>query len=176
MTTYCAFFIILSSMVFAGCSSMKVQSGDASQPTEGMPFGKLTDADTDHLKQFAQEKGFDLGAELQKAYAKDTNALARVLVFSLNFNSLDQNARTYGQMIYSSFLNLGESIGPDQYSAVLAAQSSEVQQRVRDFLYFAVTRVPRNERAQVGKEIREDFPKLFPKDYHFGHDDQPFRN
>jgi hypothetical protein len=176
MTKYFVYFIILMSVAFVGCSSTKVESDDTSQSlVDGMPFGKITDSDTDQLMQFAKERGFDLSSELQKAYAKDTNALARVFRFSLTFKSLDQNARTYGQVIYSSLLNLGETIGPEQYSSVLVAQNLEVQQRVRDFLYFPITRVPKKEGAQADKEVREDFPKLFPNDYQFGHDDPLFK-
>ena len=172
MTKCCVFLIILISLAFAGCSITKVEQPDEALQfvNDGMPFGKITDSDIENLMEFAREQGFDLSAELQKVYTKDTNALARVFRFSLSFKSLDQNARTYGQAIYSSLLNLGETIGPEQYSAVVVAQSAEVQQRIRDFLYFPVTRVPKKERAQVDKEVREDFPKLFPKDYQFGRD------
>ena len=142
---------------------------------DGMPFGEITEGDTDHLMQFAKEHGCDLNSEFQKAYAKDEDALARVFRFSLNFKSLDQNARTYGQAIYSSLLNLGETMGPEEYSAKVAAQSPEVQQRIRDFLYFPVTLVPKEERAQADKQVREDLPKLFPNDYRFGHDDPLFK-
>jgi hypothetical protein len=176
MTKYFVFLIVLASMAFVGCSSTKVESEAPSQSADdGMPFGKITDSDTDQLKQFAKEKGFDLSSELQKAYAKDTNALARIFGFSMTFTSLDQNALTYGQVIYSNFLNLGETMGPEQYSSVVVAQSPEVQQRIRDFLYFPTTLAPKQERAQVDKEDREEFPKLFPKDYEFGHDDPLFK-
>jgi hypothetical protein len=151
---------------------------DASQSVDdGMPFGKITDNDTDQLMQFAKERGFDLNSELQKAYAKDvgTNALGRIFRFSLTFKNLDKNARTYGQMIYSSLLNLGETMGVEQYSSVVDAQSPEVRQRIRDFLYFPTTRAPEKERVQVDKEVRADFPKLFPKDYAFGQDDPLFK-
>src|SRR5258708_4230252 len=124
MTKHFAFFIVLASMALVGCSSTKVESNDASQPVDdGMPFGKITDSDSDRLLQFAKEKGFDLSSDLQKADAKDTNALARVFGLSMTFESLDQNARTYGQVIYSSFLNLGETMGPEQYSGVVLVQS-----------------------------------------------------
>ena len=143
MTKYFAYFIILMSVAFVGCNGTKVESDDASQSVDdGMPFGKITDSDTDQLIQFAKERGFDLSSELQQAYAKDTNALAHIFRFSLTFKSLDQNARTYGQVIYSSLLNLGETMGPEQYSSVVVAQDPEVQQRIRDFLYFPVPRVP----------------------------------
>ena len=176
MSKYFVYFMILASAVLIGCSSTKVNSDDSFHPVDdGMPFGKITDADTEQLMQFAKNRGFDMSRELQKAYAKDTNALAGVFRFSLTFQSLDQNARTYGQVIYSSLLNLGETMGSEEYSSVVVAQSPKVQQRVRDFLYFPTTRVPKKERAQVDKEVREDFPKLFPKDYQFGHDDLLFK-
>ena len=168
--------MILIGVALVGCNSTKVESDEKSQSVDdGMPFGKITDSDTERLMQFAKERGFDFGSEIQKAYAKDTNALARIFRFSMAFTILDQNARTYGQIIYSSLLNLGEVIGPDQYSAVVVAQEPKVQQRVRDFLYFPETRVPKEELAQVNKEVREDFPKLFPKDYEFGRDDSLFK-
>jgi hypothetical protein len=176
MTKYFALPIILVGFTLTGCTNTNVRPDETSQSADdGMPFGKITEADTDHLMKFAQTQGFDLSAELQKAYAKDTNALGRVFGFSLSFKTLDQNARTYGQVIYSSLLNLGEAIGPEQYSAVVLAQRPAVQQRVRDFLYFPVTRAPKNERAHVDKEVREDFPRLFPKDYQFGQDDPLFK-
>ena len=188
MTKYFVYFIFLVSVVFVGCSNTKTESDDASHPAEpGMPFGKITDNDVAQLMQFAKEKGFDLNSELEKAYADntDTNALARVFRFSLTFKSLDQNARTYGQVIYSSLLNLGETMGVDRYSSVVVAQSPAVQQRVRDFLYFPTARALKEARvlkkepaAQLDKEVKEvraDFPKLFPNDYQFGHDDPLFK-
>ena len=93
MTKCIVCFIVLAGLAFVGCSSIKVESGDASQPADdGMPFGKITDADTDQLMQFAKDKGFDLSGELEKAYAKDTNALANVFRFSLTFQSKHRSA------------------------------------------------------------------------------------
>lgn len=178
MTKYFICFIVLATVAFVGCSSTKIESNDASQTVDDdMPFGKITDGDTEQLMQFAKERGFDLSSDLQKAYAKDTdtNALARVFGFSLTFKSLDKNARTYGQVIYSSLLNLGETMGVEQYSSVIVAQSPKVRQRIRDFLYFPTIRTPEKERTQVDKEVRADFPNLFPKDYQFGHDDPLFK-
>jgi hypothetical protein len=178
MTKYFVYLIVLVSVVFVGYGNTMAQTNDALQSAEeGMPFGKITDSDTDQLMQFAKERGFDLNSEIQKVYAKDadTNALARVFRFSLTFKSLDKNARTYGQVIYSSFLNLGETMGVEQYSSVVVAQSPEVRQRIRDIIYFPVTIAPEKERAEADKDVREDYPKLFPKDYQFGHDDPLFK-
>jgi hypothetical protein len=162
--------LVLVTLALIGCGSTRVESDAASGLVDdGMPFGKITDSDLDQLRQFAKKEGVDFVAELDKAYAKDTNALAKVFRFSLAMKSLDQNARTYGQVIYSSFLNLGETMGTERYSEVVVAQEPDVQQRIRDFLYFPVTCVPREVRAQVDKRVREEHPKLFPEDYQFGH-------
>ena len=66
-------------------------------------------------------------------------------------------------------------MGVEEYSNVLVAQESEVRQRVRDFLFYAVTRVAQKDRAQVEKEARSDYPELFPKDYQFGENDPIFK-
>ena len=141
---------------------------------DGMPFGQITEADVERLDQFARSTGFALTQEMQRAYDKDTKALARVFQFSTTFTRLDRNARTYGQIIYSSLLRLGETMGVEAYAKVLGAQTPAVQQRVRDFLYFPVTQVPQRHRKEVEKETRTDYPTLFPPTYHFGHDDPLF--
>jgi hypothetical protein len=157
-------------------SSITSRSVDALQfVDDGMPFGEITEGDIDRLMKFAQEQGYDLNSDFQQAYAKDASALGRIFRFSLKFKSLDQNARTYGQTLYSSLLNLGETMGLEWYAAVVAAQSPEVQQRIGDFIYFAVTLVPKTERAQAEKQAREALPTLFPKDYRLGHDNPLFK-
>src|SRR5436305_13386132 len=75
---------------------------------DGMPFGQIGDSDVDRLAEFAKKTGFDLNAEMERVYNKDEEALGRLFKFSLVFKTLDANARTYGQIIYSAFLNLGE--------------------------------------------------------------------
>ena len=115
---------------------------------DGRPFGPVGEADVDRLAEFAKKSGFDLKREMERVYKKDEEALARLFKFSLAFKTLDANARTYGQIIYSSLLNLGEAIGVDAYVKVLDRQSPEVQQRVRDFLYYP--HATRSERASSG--------------------------
>src|SRR5207253_6845588 len=67
---------------------------------------------------------------------------------------------SYGQIVYSSFLNLGEAVGVDAYVKVLDRQSPEVQQRVRDFLYYPMLRVPKEQR----KEVEEENSRMYPPD------------
>src|SRR5207244_12521250 len=119
---------------------------------DGLPFGQIGDADIDRLAQFAKKSGFDLKPEMERVYKKDEEALARLFKFSLAFKTLDANARTYGQVIYSSLLNLGEVIGVDAYVKVLDRQPPEVQQRVRDFLYYPLLHVSKEHRAEVAQE------------------------
>jgi hypothetical protein len=141
---------------------------------DGMPFGPVGEADVDHLAEFAKKSGFDLKPEMERVYKKDEEALARLFKFSLAFKTLDANARTYGQIVYSSFLNLGEGIGVDAYVKVLDRQSPEVQQRVRDFLYYPMLRVPKEHRGEVEQETNRMYPTLFRKGFQFGHDDPVF--
>jgi hypothetical protein len=103
--------------------------------------------------------------------SNDEEAFAKVFRFSLQFNKLDQNARTYGTILYSSMLNLGEAGGLLTFCRVLAEQSPQVQQRVRDFLFYPITLVPAGEREQVESEVRKGSALLFPPDYRFGTED-----
>ena len=129
----------------------------------------MTEQDVENLKLFAKERGLDLNAEMKAVYvSKSEESFAKVFRFSLHFDKLDQNARTYGTILYSSLLNLGEAGGLVTFIRVLDEQSPQVQQRVRDFLFYPVTLVPAGEREQVENELRKDFAMLFPTHYRFG--------
>jgi hypothetical protein len=141
---------------------------------DGIPFGPIGDADVDRLAEFGKKSGFDLKPEIERVYEHDEAALARLFQFSLAFNSLDPNARAYGQIIYSSLLNLGEVIGVDAYVKILDRQLPAVQQRVRDFLYYPMLRVPKEHRGEAERENSRMYPTLFPKGFQFGHDDPVF--
>ena len=147
---------------------------------DGMPFGRVEDADVDRLQEFALKRGFDLKAEMARVYGEnkvDEDALGRVFIFSRQFNTLDKNARTYGQIVYSSLLNVGEHIGVPTYVKIIDRQPPDVQQRVRDFLFYPVTRsAPKSRWEDALSESREMYPGLFPKGFQFGHDDPIFAN
>jgi hypothetical protein len=142
----------------------------------GMPFGRVDDADIDRLQEFALKRGFDLKAEMARVYGSngaDEDALGRVFIFSRQFNALGKNARTYGQIIYSSLLNIGEQIGVPAYAKVIDRQPADVQQRVRDFLWYPVWHT---EHKQNSGELESVYPGLFPKNYQFGRGDPIFAN
>ncbi|MEY2564296.1 MAG: hypothetical protein QOH88_2489 [Verrucomicrobiota bacterium] len=141
---------------------------------DGMPFGKIGEADVDRLEQFAKKSGFDWRPEMKRMYEKDEGALARFFKFSLTFSKLDDHARAYGQVLYSSLLNLGEQIGVEAYVKVLDRQSPEVQQRVRDFLYYPMLRVPKEHRKEAENETRKMYPTIFPVGFQFGRGDPIF--
>jgi hypothetical protein len=146
---------------------------------DGAPFGRIDEADIERLYQFAATKDFDLKAELAKVYSSDTkldeNALGRVFAFSRQFETLDANARAYGQMIYSSLLNIGEGISVDGYVKILERQPADVQQRIRDFLFYPYARhVSEAHWEETMEETRRIYPTLFPKGFRFGHDDPVF--
>ena len=137
------------------------------------PFGKLDERDYDLLMQFAKQKGIDLYGDIVNAYQnQDAEALGRVFKFSVNFDRLDGNARMYGQLIGSSFVNLGEWKGVEWYAKVVADQDPQVRQRIRDLLNYQTADPER--RRVLERSNREDYPALFPADYEFARDDPLF--
>jgi hypothetical protein len=147
---------------------------------DGMPFGRIGDADVDRLQEFAITRRVDLKAEIARVYSSDNkldeDALGRVFIFSRQFDTLDENARTYGQIIYNSLLRVGEVIGVPQYVKIINRQPPDVQQRVRDFLFYPFTRHPKFRSEEVLKESRDIYPGLFPKHFLFGRGDPIFTN
>ena len=148
-----------------------VQVGDVD---DGSPFGTVNDADIEHLMAFAKAEGVNLSRDLELAYKNDDAALSRVFQFSLKFTKLDENARTYGQIIWSSLLNMAEVRGIVWYSGLVAQQPKEVQQRIRDFLHYAVSIDEPSHEKDMSEKERAEWLKLFPKDYAFGASDPIF--
>ena len=159
---------IIVAILLAAAAFARAQEG----ASEGMPFGRIEDSDVDHLQEFGLKRGVDLKAEMERVYEKKTDeeALSRVFIFSRQFDKLDKNARSYGQIIYSALLNLGEVT--DAYFRVLDRQSPDVQQRIRDFLYYPYRKIPK-EHLQEASQDRA-FQILFPKEFQFGHNDPVF--
>lgn len=147
---------------------------DPLDTSDGHPFGRVENADVEHLARFAKAEGLDLLPEMERAYEGDASALGRFFAFSTKFKEFDDNARCYGQVIWSSLLNLGEQFGIDAYADVIAKESPAVQQRVRDFLYYPILMNPEDERLEVEEWTREVYPTLFPKSYVYGRDDPMF--
>src|ERR1700730_16039544 len=146
----------------------------AQESKEATPFGPISEVDVDQLMKFGKARGFDLQPEMQRVYKKDEDALARLFRLSLKFKRFDRKARTYGQIMYTCWLRFGEAYGVDLYLKVLDRQSDDVQQRVRDFLYYPLLRVPKEKRRENQEEIRKMYPRLFPTDFRFGHNDPIF--
>lgn len=146
----------------------------AQNPKDATPFGPIGEVDVDQLMKFGRARGFDLQPEMQRIYKKDEDALARLFGLSLGFKKFDKNARTYGQIMYSCWLKFGEAYGVELYLKVLDRQPDDVQQRVRDFLYYPLLRMPKEKRKENQEEIRKMYPRLFPTDFQFGHNDPIF--
>jgi hypothetical protein len=155
--------------ILALAISAKAQTSD-----DRVPFGPLDEVDMDQLIKFARTRGFDLQPELERIYKKDERALARLFALSLRFKRFNRNSRAYGQVIYSCYLKFTEMYGVDLYLKVLDRQSAVVQQRVRDFLYYPLLRVPKEKRKENQEEIYKMYPRLFPSDYKFGRNDPIF--
>jgi len=149
---------------------------------DGTPFGRINDKDVDHLQEFALKRaGFDVKEEMARVYSSgnklDEEALGRVFSFSRQFSNLDNHARTYGQIIYGNFLRVGKALGVRAYVKVIERQPADVQQRIRDFLFYPYTRHLAKERWRDAlEETRDMYPTLFPKDFQFGHNDPIFTN
>jgi hypothetical protein len=141
---------------------------------DATPFGLIGEVDVDQLMKFGKARGFDLEPEMQRIYKKDEDALARLFGLSLKFKTFDRKARTYGSIMYSCWLKFGEAYGVDLYLKVLDRQPDEVQQRVRDFLYYPLLRMPKEKRKENVEEMRRMYPRLFPTDYQFGRNDPIF--
>ncbi len=146
----------------------------AQSSTGATPFGQISEVDVDQLMKFGRARDFDLQPEMERIYKKDEEALARLFRLSLKFKKFDRKARTYGQIMYSCWLKFGELYGVDLYLKVLDRQPDEVQQRVRDFLYYPLLRMPKEKRKENLEEIRRMYPRLFPTDFHFGRNDPIF--
>ncbi|MEY2563696.1 MAG: hypothetical protein QOH88_1889 [Verrucomicrobiota bacterium] len=160
--------LILFTVLF---QARPVQAQDS---TEATPFGPITEVDIDQLMKFAKARSFDLRTEMARVERKDEEALARLFNLSAKFKRFDRNARTYGQIMYSCWLRWGEAYTVDLYLKVLDRQSDDVQQRVRDFLYYPLLRVPKEKRKENQEELRRMYPRLFPTDFHFGRNDPIF--
>lgn len=146
----------------------------AQTPNDRIPFGPLDEVDMDQFIKFARTRGFDLQTELERIYSKDELALARLFNLSLKLKKFNRNARAYGQVVYTCYLRFGELYGVDLYLRVLDRQSQDVQQRVRDFLYYPLLRVPKEKRKENQEEIFKMYPRLFPSDFKFGRNDPIF--
>jgi hypothetical protein len=163
--------LIAFAFVFVGCEMRAQETGF----NTGMPFGLIGPKEIDRLEAYAKKEGVDLIGDAKRASEKDEEALARVFTFSVKFTKLDGNAKAYGQIVYSSFLNLSEAIGLDRYSKLVIAQPEAVRQRIRDFIFFDATQAPPKERKEVEEEARKSAPLLFPVDYVFGANDPIFK-
>ena len=115
---------------------------------------------------------------MEHSYSRDRKTreegLGGFFRFSLKFQSFDQNARTYGQLVFNSFLNLGEAYGVKPYAAVLDRQPADVQQRVRDFLFYPASVLPAEERDEEKAILAQSYSALFPRQFQFAHGDSLF--
>jgi len=141
---------------------------------DGRPFGPMSDRDFEAFERYAASHGLDVEGEMTKVYAGDSDAFARVFQFSMRFSRLDAQARAYGNLLYSTFLNIMEGRGDEVFVAALQKSPEDVRQRARDFFYYPMRKVPRKHRAENEAEVRRQFPRMFPPDYEFGKNDALF--
>lgn len=162
----------MKTVMFAVIALLAMSDVSHARPTTGyntgMPFGLIGPKELEKLEAYTRREGVDLMGDVNRAYQRNEEALVRVFAFPLKFTKLDSNAKTYGQIIYSSFLNLAEGYGIERYSRLVAEQPEPVRQRIRDFIYYDVTQAPMKLRKDAEAGARRDAPLLFPSDYVFG--------
>ena len=149
---------IAALVIFALVLPLQAQTSN-----ERLPYGPL-----------GRARGFDLQPELERIYKKDESALARLFGLSLKFKKFDRNVRAYGQVVYTCFTKFGETDNAVLYLKILDRQPADVQQRIRDLLYYPLLRVPKEKRIESRDEICRFYPRLFPADFQFGHNDPIF--
>ncbi len=156
-------------------NNANIKLDDDTPFSDGMPFGEISDQDITNLITFAESHGYDFESAMTKIYETgDTNALGSVFALSLHFTSLDQNARSYGQIIFSGFLNWGEG-GQVDFCEVMTKQPPEVQQRIRDFMFYATLKcTPKDYIESSIQQTQKDYPALMPDGYKFGSNDPIF--
>ncbi len=115
---------------------------------DGQPFGTMNERDFDAFLKFALAHGVDIEAEMTKAYSTDAAALARVFGLASVFKTMDAQARAYGNLLYSSFLNIVEKDGDDIFVNAVNSLRETERQRVRDFLFYPVRKVPKKLRGR----------------------------
>ena len=140
----------------------------------GVPYGKMSRKDVDRFLELSRSRGVDMDKEMPKAYQGDPAALSRIFSLSTGFRKMDKMTRVYGNFIFSMFLDMGEAKGETVFGAAVAAQPLDVRQRVRDFVFYAVTQVPRRQRQEMERELRSNFPRVFPAEYVYARGDPLF--
>jgi hypothetical protein len=163
--------IVLICLSCWSCSSLQ-RRAEAPETDTGLPFGAMTDEDVDRFRAWAQQQGVDIATAMNRAEADEPAGFDEIFRTAGLFRSLDMNAAIYGNILYSLFLRKAEANGCDRFGASVDAQPSDIQQRVRDFLYYPVQA---SGSAEVEREARTDCPRLFPKKYRFAQSNSIFR-
>ena len=138
---------------------------------DGRPFGPMDDGEVQVFTSYAATHGVDLEAEMMKAYSGNPEGLARVFGLASDFRTFDANVKVFGNILYSTLLNMGEQRGVDIIVDAIDLIPQSERQRIRDFLFFPVMSSPKAYRAEAERDARESFPKLFPPDYQFSQGD-----
>ena len=161
---------LLAAVVCALCACASPERARDEQAGPGRPFGATTKEAYDELFSFAKSKGPDLDGLMRRVYADgDQKALTDAFEFGATLRAPDANARAYGNLIYSAFLDLMET-RPEVFTQALLAASPAARQRIRDLVYYPLHKVKPSERADADAEAPKDFPLIFPADYRYGAD------
>ena len=150
--------------------------GQVSAPTEiddeekamDSAYGPDTEEAWGSLLARAKVQGVDLESLYASASGGSTKSLSAIFDYCEKVQELDTIGRTYGRLLFNSFLNLAEDNGLAFYASALNSRSAAIKQRVRDFILLPVAAMPAEARTREIIEAKSDYPEVFPAEYKFG--------
>lgn len=135
-----------------------------------------TTAEKADLQKFAMSHGVDLDAILKELPEDDRQAWKKVFGLTMHFIRFDRSAEVYGYQLFTAFSYFIDSVGEAKFAELLDGQSSEVRQRVRDFLYYEAVNTDREVMKNNERLLRMKLKLVFPADYSFAANDPLFES
>jgi len=163
--------------LFLGCAYAAAEDQYGSMGAYAPLFDKgfyQTKEEGEKIDRFWESTG-KFSDELGQSTKKDLELWTRFFSASLKFDHFDSVARFYGYNVYAFLLSYHSEHKADEFAALVAQQPRDVQQRIRDFIYFDAARAPVGYRKEREKLFRTLFKMLFPPDYVFGKNDPIFK-
>jgi hypothetical protein len=135
-----------------------------------------TTAEKADLQKFAMSHGVDLDAILKELPEDDRQAWKKVFGLTMHFTRFDRSAEVYGYRLFTAFSYFIDSVGEAKFADLIDGQSSEVRQRVRDFLYYEAVNADHEVMKNNERLLRMKLKRVFPASYSFGANDPLFES
>lgn len=168
---------VVMSFVFTGAAVASSVEGDSQVDRIDGSYDHIvlpTLEERAQLEQFAMAQGVDLDGTLKALSEDDPKAWGNIFAISLRFDRFDRQAEVYGYQLFAAFSYFVDSAGEARFARMIDAQSPQVRQRIRDFLYYeAVDPSPEVTRNNE-RLLRMQLKLIFPPGYSFALDDPVF--